>query len=102
MTVDLEVAHGRRRAKFVFTNTDLHRALNLPPDVRITFVHTTIDPGRIHVVIEGDGVPAVPVFHADGVQPGPGYDELAWTGDGEAPILRYVDFLERAGSDRTR
>lgn len=91
---------GPGRAKFVLTNRDLHDALNLPPDVRIVFVHTTVDPGRTHIVIEGTGVPAVPVFDADGPAAGPGYDELAYTGDAEAPLLRYVDFLERAGGGR--
>jgi hypothetical protein len=97
MSDDLEGSHSRRRAKLVFTNNDLHRALDLPPTVRVAFVQATADPGATHVVIEGEGVPGVPAYHTVDPGPVPGADELAFFGAVEAPSLDYDEFLEQAG-----
>ncbi len=92
----MDVPPGARRAKLVFTNRALHRALALPSNVRVAFVHSMVDPGLTSVVIEGPGVPVVPIFYADGSYTRPTADELAFFGETDAPVLNYSAFLEQS------
>ncbi len=68
-----------RRAKFVFDRTQLHELLRLGPlgNVRVVAVYTTNDPDQVHIVIEGNAVPAS------------GETVLAAQGLTEAPIVRW-------------
>lgn len=53
------------RAKIVLDMEALHRGLGLDDDVRVVMVHVTRDPDKVHVTVEGEGVPAFPLFGGD-------------------------------------
>lgn len=55
----------QRRAKIVLDMGALHRGLGLDDDVRVVMVHVTRDPDRVHVTVEGEGVPSYPLFGGD-------------------------------------
>lgn len=73
-----------RRAKYVLTRPELHRALMLLPDVSVVGVHITRDPDAVHVTVEGAGVPEFGIAGGD-------LAAMAWTGTVEAPVLRWPE-----------
>ncbi len=78
-----------RRAKFVLDLKAVHRALGLPDDVRVVMLHVTRDPDRVHVTVEGSGVP-VRELHS-----GQDASGLAWHGAVDAPVLEHPSAVFR-------
>jgi hypothetical protein len=51
-------APGPRRAKFVLDRLAVHAALGLPAGLRVVAMYVHLDPDELHVLVEGDAVPA--------------------------------------------